>query len=77
MNIKTTRSYMYISRISQSQYQSLVKWASLKSLCFGFVGSNPTCDKVPVAQLVRAVVLSTIGREFNSHREQKYVNLLD
>ena len=49
MNIKRVYSYMYISFISwisqsQSQYQSLVKWASLKSLCFGFVGSNPTCD---------------------------------
>ena len=41
-----------------SQYQSLVKWARLKSECFGFVGSNPTCDiPVLIAQLVRATVL--------------------
>ena len=35
----------------------LVKWAGLKFQCFGFVGSNPTCDIVPIAQLVRATVL--------------------
>ena len=48
---------MYISWISLITVPELVKWASLKSLCFGFVGSNPTCDKVLVAQLVRAMVL--------------------
>jgi hypothetical protein len=68
---------MYISLISQSQFQSWSNGQGLRSCASASWVQIPPVITVPVAQLVRAVVLSTIGREFNSHREQKYINLLD